>query len=583
MTERKEAGGALLVLALLAGVVAIGVWLRLEDPLSSPAIGAEDPYTHVVFVKEHIRRGYFDDVSALGTSLYPPGMHAFAGLFAPAVGVSHYDFARFSPAFFGALSIVGMALLAWRLGGPAAALATGLLVAVIPEHVARTSLFFPTMVDLALLPAFFYLFLLACDGRRVAIPLALAVTVALAYTHPWIVPLAAGISALYVFLRVLRGAPVLPRADGAPGDGAPTSFHAAVSRLALPAGLTAVLVAAGAVTRWDHGNTGFVEFLRDIGPLAALASLDMPVPALFVVLALVLASVAAVGVALGAAVAFGVARIPRAARVWGAWLLGGAAALLAWSMAQTPPVHVYYDAMLGAVPIALALLGVVLAFGRPTALGDLALALAGVMFPFTSIQVFETVFDSEYWPSRAVVYLALGVALLGGVAAAYAAEEAARLVSARRASRWAAPAATLVTVMLVAGAVAAAPERHEPWYRLYSDEHFELFEETAAMMEADPKMRVVVASWQPGLILKALADPYQVRYGPKYYNMTDGRTKIVDEVPDDRLYVLVDPFLIERMEQDPTVDLSFLDQGYTLVKRSSDDAWRLYRLEGGSA
>jgi hypothetical protein len=581
MDRRTDASaGTVLAVALLMVILATGVWLRLEDPLSSDAMGAEDPYTHVVFVKEHLRRGYFDDVPVLGTSLYPPGLHAFTGIFAPLAGVDLYEFARFSPAFFGALSILGMAMLAWRLGGPAAGLAAGLITAVVPEHIARSALFFPTMVDLALLPAFFLLFLLASEGNRGAMVFAFAVIAVLAYTHPWVVPLAAGIAAIYVALRVLRGEPLL--GERAPDEPAPVqTFQNALRRLALPAGIVAVSMAIGSVARWDHGNTGIAVFLAELGPLSFVTELEMSTPILFVFLVGVLGAVAASGVLLGAVAAVAIARVPRAARAAGAWALGLVAVLVVWNLGQAPPPLVYYESMLGVVPIALALLGLALAFGRPTALGDMGIALAGVMFPFTAIKIFEDVFDAQYWPSRAVVYLVLGIALLCAVSVAYAVGMAARFVAARRTARWAAPAAMLASIMLLAGAVTAAPATHEPWYRLYNDEHFAAFERTADMMNDDPKMRVVVASWQPGLMLKTLADPYQTRYGPKYYAFDDYRQRIHDEDPKDRLYVLVDRFAMNEKYNHPETELSFLDTGqYELVLKTSDDQFRLYRFTG---
>ncbi len=561
---------------LLVALVVLAVGLRLKDPLSSPAMGAEDPYTHVVFTKEHLARGYFDDARSLGTSLYPPGLHAFTGIMATVGGVSLYDFARFSPAFFGGLSVFGIGLLGRRFGGTIAGLSAASLLALMPEHIVRTNLFFPTMVDLAFLPAFFVLFVIAAEREWGALPILALLTLVLAYTHPWIVPILAAIAGLYVALRAIRGGSL--RGSETSEATAPRGNISSIAKpLALPAGLLVVILAIGAVTRWDHGNTGFSSFLADAGPLAPLAKIDFPMPILFGVILLLGAVVANIGGTLLIGLAFAYGRAPPMVRLVVSGLIGIGFAFAAWSIAQHPPKTVLFKQMLGPVAITLAYLGIVVAWWRPSALGDLASAAAIVLFPLAGIMLFDNVFDAKHWPARAVVYLAIGVVLLGAVLVQEVGTLAIRALNARRRAAWVVPAATLVTLMLVTSAVAASPAKPKDWYRLYPDDQFAGFERIADILEADPKARIVVASWQPGLVLKALSDPNQVRYSPKFFNMTTTRDFVHNEAPSDHIYVVVDRFLIKRMAKDTTIDLSFLNEDYLLIDQTSDQKFLLYK------
>src|SRR5688572_26440747 len=68
--------GATFGIAAIAAILALGVVLRLVDPLSSPVIPAEDPYTHMAIVREDLRTGELQPLTE-GADLYPPGLHAF--------------------------------------------------------------------------------------------------------------------------------------------------------------------------------------------------------------------------------------------------------------------------------------------------------------------------------------------------------------------------------------------------------------------------------------------------------------------------------------------------------------------------
>lgn len=565
--ERTASWWNIAAVVLLVLIVALGVGIRLKEPLSSPALGAEDPFTHIVFTNEALERGWFGDSWYLGTGLYPPGLHAFAGILATLSGVDLYDFARFAPIGFAALAIVGIYVLAARLGGPAAGLTAALLTAVMPEHAFRTELFFPTALDVALVPAF----LLAVyasfasrepDQRWATCALAAGMGVALAFLHPWLVPLFAAPALAFVALRALRLG--LPARETA--------------RSLVPPALAATTSVAFAMSsRWDKSDTGFADFFRHLGPLGVLADVSLPAPLLFVALGLVFAAAAAAGIALTALLASARGRTPRALRVGAAAAIAGVLIVLALALARAPPRDVDYRNMLGALACILALAGVVAALVWPSALGDLGLAIAVPLFPLTAIDLF----DSPFWPSRTVVYLSIGVTLLAAAAVAALAERATWLARTPRRRAVVAPVAGLACVLLVAGAVAAQPPKTYSWYRLYDDHEFAAFQDLAARLDAEPDARVVVHGWQPALMIKALSDPPQARYAPGFFKDGAERQRVLDEEWSPK-YVLVDKYLIEKQEEGKA-DLSFLSSGsYRLVDEASGGSYRLYAWEGSS-
>ncbi len=561
---KRDLDAVIFAVGLIA-LVLLGAALRLEEPLSSPAMGAEDPYTHVVFTKEHVRRGYFDDARTLGTSLYPPGLHAFTAIVAPLGGVDLYQFARFSPVAFGALSVLGVGVLANRLGGTAAGLGAALLAAATPEMIVRTNLFFPTMLDIVLIPPFFFLFALTLDRKWGAVPLVVLIGIVLCYSHPWVVPIACVAAGIAAALGALSETP-----------------RGAAMRVGIAALIAAPLMALSASARWDQGNTGFADFVADGGgPLASLSSLAYGNVGLFVTFTVILLLAAALPLGLIAGLAALRPHLPKIVRIAIGLAVGAVLGVIMWAFGRSPPPLVHYWGALGAVVIALAFAGLVLALARPTPLSHWAVSMAVVTFPLTAIPIFSGVHDAKHWPARAVVYLAVACALLGAVAITFAAHEAKRLIDIGRAKRFTAPTAALAAVLLVGGALAVAPEDADVWYRLYSDDHFEHFQKLAERSENEYHSRVVVASWQPGLMLKALMDPNHVRYSPKFYNMSDKRDSVIAEAPGWTTYVVVDSFLLDRMQQPGSdIDLTFLDHGYTLIDSSTDNRWRAYLREG---
>ena len=541
-----------LVLALLACTLVLGVTLRLQDPLSTRALGAEDPYTHVVFIKEWLAQGYFADSFNLGTGMYPPGMHAFVGAFAPLAGVPLYDFARIAPALFGALSILGMFALGQRLSGNVAGVAAAFLTAIMPEVVFRTELLFPTALDLALLPLWLLGFHLATSGHRVeGTVLFLGASVPLAIMHPWLVPLFAAPLGLYLAFRTLRGklAPELLR-------------HGAL--MLVPP------VAFAMAFRWSESDTGFADFFAKIVP--ALATLDVPRPLLFVALLLLFGALA-LGVAWGLAQLARV-RVGRGARFVVGALIGVALLAAVPFLGRSPPFEVDYREMIGPFAIALGLAGLLVAFLRPTPLGDMAASIAIVLFPLTALDLF----DSPFWPQRTVAYLCVGVALLGASAVANLHELPQRFTRTGAPRRAWIPAA-LVAVSLVAagGAVATRGDGYK-WYRLYNEEHFAGFEQVARQLEKDDDSRVFIYTWQPALMVKTLTDPAHVWYSPEFFSDGAKRSQQLGDV-DGPAYVLVDKHTLAA-EKEGDASLGFLQDGskYRKIYSSSDSRLQLYEV-----
>lgn len=567
--ERAPRVPAVVTGVLLLAVVVLGLALRMKDPLSGP-LAAEDPYTHVVFTKEALEKGYFGDSVYLGTGMYPPGLHAFSGGVMAFGGPRLYDLAVWGPVALGVLAILGMYALANRLAGPIAGLAAALLTAVMPEHVFRTNLWAPTAFDLALIPAWLLQFHLAITPRddeppgqapwrepsRLSAGLGfLLLGVPLAFLHPWAVPLFAAPAAIYAALQTYR-------AGHPPG--------VATRRLGYGAALVVLTTAFAMASRWDRSDTGFAGFLDQMGPLAGLAAIRLPAPVLFVALVAIFGAVATALVLLVAWAGAANARVPRPMRA------GVAMAVAAVVLAALPlltrgplPTNVSYFAQLQPGAVILAVVGIGLALVAPTRLGDLGFAITLLLLPLTSINVFH----SEFWPQRTVVYLGIGVALLAAAAVAWAFTQAVRLVANGRSTRIAAPVAIVLSVLLVGGAVAAKPASTYPWYRLYSDEQFAGFERVADVLEGQPDAQAIVYSWEPALLVKTLAEPKQARYSPDFFKGGE-RQKLLNEDKQHPMYVVVDKTVLKKE------DVSFLNDGsrYRLVFETPDHGLRLYEV-----
>lgn len=165
--------------ALVLALLGLALFLRMREPLSSPIIGAEDPYLHMARTWDLLQ----------GNGLppgYPPGFAFLLVPFAILGPEAFYAFARFGPPFLGVVQVLGVYLLAREHLRTPAAFVAALAVALMPENVFRTNLLFPTALDLALLP-FFLLFLLrAANKDRKALVWASGIALVSAFVHPWV-------------------------------------------------------------------------------------------------------------------------------------------------------------------------------------------------------------------------------------------------------------------------------------------------------------------------------------------------------------------------------------------------------------
>lgn len=105
----KLTGGFVLLLFAFA----IGIYMRLYDPLKHLALGSGDFYTHLQFVKE--------TSSGLIFTSYPRGYHIVLALVNFISNIDFYALARFAGAFFGIISIGAVYCLMRQVFGKKAA------------------------------------------------------------------------------------------------------------------------------------------------------------------------------------------------------------------------------------------------------------------------------------------------------------------------------------------------------------------------------------------------------------------------------------------------------------------------------
>lgn len=177
-----------------AAIVLLALALRLREPLSSPIVGAEDPYLRMANAWD-LREGRYD-------SDYPVGFSLFLLPFTLLGADGFYLFARFFPPVLGAVQVLGMYLLARTRFRPSASLSVALVVALMPENVFRTNLLFPTALDLAILPFLFLGVIRAAEGSLRGGIVAGALTLVLLLTHPWAVALLVPTVGLFLVAQV---------------------------------------------------------------------------------------------------------------------------------------------------------------------------------------------------------------------------------------------------------------------------------------------------------------------------------------------------------------------------------------------
>ncbi|MEA3204199.1 MAG: hypothetical protein QOI63_1879 [Thermoplasmata archaeon] len=559
LTPRAKWVGLGLAATAIGAAVAVGFVLRLADPLSSPVIPAEDPYTHMALVKEHLRTGTLASLYA-GSALYPPGLHAFLATVWAYSGVDLYQVILMGPVFLGAIGVLGMALLLARNQGPLAAFVGALALAVAPEAIFRTNMMSPTALDLALLPFYLLALLELLKGKLGWLGVAAPMSLFFVFSHPWLFPILAMMGIAFILL-----AWALPW----PGRFAPLS----------PVGVAGALACVGAGLGLTLSTCGGLcgPGLRDIVDLPRNAFFSA-LPYLAMALSVAPLALLAARPKLRAKLAAWTPGTPR--RLW--LRLAASAAIAATLYAITVPAlkaglpeYVDLRTMFG-WPI------VVLAFGALVALPFVAspAAYAGAgLFAATYPFVIYNPLHSPFWPHRTAIFLGLGLVLLAGVAAgalAHGIATAWDALLARRARKRpegaAAPVArpgsqavllllaVLAVPALVGGAVyAGTPDGYAGgWYRMYPACEMDALREVAKMVDANPTAVVITGDWEAKLVVASLAsDASRVWYTQAFFTLQKSRerTEAQLEQKGHPIIVVVDRYVTV---ESPGADTSFL-------------------------
>lgn len=495
MVRTKQAQWVSITIAsvALALAVLLGVQLRLADPLSSPVIPAEDPYTHMAHVREHLRDGTLGSRSGT-TSLYPPGLHSFLAAVWVFTGVELYDLFRWGPVLFGAIGILGMGLFLWRFDGPVAGVVGAFAFAMAPEVIFRTTMMAPTALDLAVLPFLFYALLQVLLGRLAWIGILIPLLLFLVIAHPWLVSVLALVGlafAMFAFAipwSASRGPPV-----------SPYGLVAAVAIVGVGWGLA--LSGCGGICSGNPDTLAGGRSLSEFAPLLVVvaflpAALLAQFPRCFRWLlpqtnrkALPLLVRLGIGVSLALllvlatvpAIQQGMPRFVNLPRMFG-WsiLLMAALAFVALPFVASPAAH------MGA-------------------------AVVAATYPF----VLYNPFQSSFLPHRTAVYLGVGLVLLTGVAAGAVARVAARALQDRRRTSTEVPGLrarpvmaampALLVVGLLGGVYVGTPGTYS-WYRLFRACEFETLQEVSSTGDTAPSALIVTGDWQSKVVLAALTD-----------------------------------------------------------------------------
>jgi len=531
------------IVSLLA-VAALAVVLRLKDPLSTNVIAAEDPFTHMALVREHVRTGVLEPLYEAGT-LYPHAVLAAVWAF---TGADLYSIFRFGPVVLGATGVLGVGALLLRHEGPAAAFVGALALAVMPEHIFRTTMMAPTALDLAILPVFLYALLGLLRGRVAWVGVAAPLAAFLVIAHPWLFAIVAPVGLLLVAFSLLPGGPRAHRV-------APVGAAAAL--VVLGGGL-----AMSVSVCFEECGLGFDDIrfgglamnLDTIGLIVAAAC-----AATAAVLVLARKQVTALQERLSSHRADGLLRFVASGLI--------AAAIVAVTIPAVQhgmPEHVDLPRMLGWPVLVLAAAGAVLIpFWRSPA-AHAGAALAAVTYPFA----IHNPFHSPFWPHRTVVFLAIGLAILAGAAAGMATKAAAAAWNARVARSLKAPhgarpmlagaGLSLALVVTLGGTVyAATPEEYpEGWYRLYPECEFDALRSTGEA--AGPNTIIITGTWQAKLVIAAFAgDAKTVWYSQTYYLSEAERDRTTAGLLKDGYEVIV---VVDRhmVVADEPMDTSFL-------------------------
>lgn len=527
------------ILGLIAvfATLVVGVTLRLIDPLSSPVIPAEDPYTHMALIREHIRSGTLSPLESNG-ALYPPGMHAFLAAVWAFTGMSLAEIIRFGPVVFGAIGIIGMALLLWRNLGPVAGFVGALAYAVTPEIVFRTTMMAPTAMDLALLPFLLLAMVEVLKGRLPWLLLLAPMALFFVFAHPWIF----GILSITVFVLVLLSLFARWPTDRAPN---PSALGATLVFGVIGVGLATTMTTCG-----GYCGPGLINFMPDFVsaawavPLVAIGSM---LPAAIVTWNPPLVQrlltrdrrlmKPAVRITIQSVLSIG--------------LLVALYAITGPALAQGLPEQVELVRMIGWPVLVLGILPLV---ALPFLRGPMAYLGAGV-FLATFPMVIYNVFDSPFWSHRTVVFLALGLTILVGVSAkAITQWGIAAILSLRQVIPWrrgqpmrgslVAVAALIVALSLGGTVYDATPGPYEGgWYRMYPECEMDAIESIGAELNGDPTAVVITGDWQPRLALASFtSNPDRVWFDPAFFHSEERRKDVYaqQDSKGEALYVMID-------------------------------------------
>lgn len=535
----------------VAITVALGIALRLVDPLSSPVIPAEDPFTHMALIRQHLDLGAFESLDE-ESRLYPPGMHALLAAVWAYTGVELYEVIRLGPVFLGAMGIIGMAALLWRHVGPVGGFVGGLGYAVAPEVIFRTTMMSPTALDLALTPFFLFALLEVAGGRMRWLPMAAVFPVYFIFAHPWLL----GILSIAAFVLVVINLI-------APGTGRdrPRAHALGLATVIALVGVPLGIAMTGCGGYCGPGLENFLPPFMQGVLFPALIIIASAAPALLLA-------------AYPHSVDRFLPRGPRKALPW--WTKLGISGLIAAAvvamtlpaLAQGLPEHVELPRMFGWPILIAAGLGFALVPFISNRLTYLGVGLALATYPM----VIYNVFDSPYWPHRTAVFLGIGLAVLLGVAASgitKAVVEAAaflqRSVLRRRSEAsfsMLVVVPALIAVLSLGGTVySATPDIYpDGWYRLYPECEMDAFQDIAD--EVEDGDLVVTGSWQARLVLVGLiGDGRSVWYDPPFFHDYDRRedTMAIQARDGGAVHVVLDRFMEEQGLT--RQELGFLDEG----------------------
>ena len=201
--------GGRVALAALAGLVLIGLGLRVQAALTPPDDVGNDAAAYMQIAAALYEHGTYGAPGQASANDWSPGAPLlYAGVYYATGGV-HPNAALILLALLGTVTILLTYLLARRLAGPAAGLLAAALAATYPAFIENTGRLLAEPVALVWLPAAMLAFLWASDGGRVWRWLAPGALLGLTtLTRPEYLPFVA-VFALLALLRVWRRAGVL--------------------------------------------------------------------------------------------------------------------------------------------------------------------------------------------------------------------------------------------------------------------------------------------------------------------------------------------------------------------------------------